>query len=346
VGLVISGADLDIGGNGYAYSTSAVDVIGGDCAIPNIPFPRIGSFSFSTADLENPRLMVCGGKNTNLDDVITTICHQYEPTADPPAWTLHSHLRSARQYASAVTLAAGTYVLGGSWQNGSDFGTVEAWSTSEILRPVSNTWEEGPTLPGGVGLSDSCAVAINSTTFLLIGGARYNGINIDNSINISRSSSVHEFSSLTGTWTQWTAALKVPRSHHACSTFNGTVVFAGGTGSGIWNSLASTEVLDLVSRKVRTAGPMATKRWLFGMYEIGYAGSRILLTLGTLGPNPQITPTTAEKESLLQEWDPATEVWKPAPAVMARRYGFAAVSVDARHVCPRGELLACSNDSQ
>jgi hypothetical protein len=77
---------------------------------------------------------------------------------------------------------------------------------------------------------------------------------------------------------------------------------------------------------------------VFGMYNIGYAGSRILLTFGTWGPGS----TAAEKESLLQEWDPTDNVWKAAPAVMARRAAFSAVTVEARHVCPRGEVLACS----
>jgi hypothetical protein len=219
-------------------------------------------------------------------------------------------------------------------------------------------WEEGPTLPEGGGLPGSCAVAISNITFLLIGAAYASGTN----------STVHEFSFLTGAWTQWPVGLSVPRFGHACSSFQGKVVVAGGfgagglTGSGLWDGyLSSTDILDPVSQQIRTGGPMATPRAAFGMYKIGYAGRRILMTYGSassllsqlyaIPAQPFYTHEQAvqeavqafiEKETLLQEWDPATEVWKPAPAVMAGRAQFSAVTVEARHVCPQGELLACS----
>jgi hypothetical protein len=101
--------------------------------------------------------------------------------------------------------------------------------------------------------------------------------------------------------------------------------------------LDSTEIIDPASRQIRPGGPMGTPRLHFGMYKIGYAGSRILLTFGAVGSSSYAT-AAAEKASLLQEWDPAAEVWKPAPAVLARRTDFAAVTVEARHVCRQGEL--------
>jgi hypothetical protein len=193
-------------------------------------------------------------------------------------------------------------------------------------------WEGGPDLPGGEGLQASCAVAISNTTFLLIGGRPSNGY---------YSSVIHEFSSLTGAWTQWPVGLSVPRGGHACSSFQGKVVVAGGYNSTGYNGTGydSTEILDPETRKVKPAGPMATPRDQFGMYEIGYAGSRILLTFGSYSGSGS---EAAVKESLLQEWDPAAEVWKAAPAVMARRALFSAVTVEARHVCPQGELRGCS----
>jgi hypothetical protein len=205
-------------------------------------------------------------------------------------------------------------------------------SMSEILRPGSSVWEEGPGLPGGEGLTESCAVAISNTTFLLIGG--YRSVPISGSIGIS--GAVHEFSSLTGAWTQWPEGLSVPRAGHACSNFNGTVVVAGGYTDGGFTD--GTDILDPETRQVEQAGQMATPRSGFGMYNIGYAGSRILLTFGSYARENE----EAEKESLLQEWDPTDKVWKAAPAVMARRADFSAVTVKARHVCPQGELLGCS----
>jgi hypothetical protein len=357
---------MDVTDWGAELFTATVDVIGGDCTIPDLPGTRSSPASFMTADPEEPRLMVCGGQD--LGDQFSS-CHQYEPALEPPAWTHHSPLHRARTGALAVTLAAGVYVLGGSRWN-PETNDDETWSTSEILRPGSSMWEKGPGMHGGVGLKGSCAVAIINTTFLLIGGDGYSG----------SGSAVHEFSSLTGAWTQWPAGLSVPRKRHACSSYQGKVVVAGGvpggdslpgpvildlvTRGGInGDVLDSTEILDLASQQIQTGGPMSTPRKSFGMYEIGYAGTRILMTFGSSNQGyvvapPPILPggggggggslgsgsSVEEKETLLQEWDPAAEVWKPAPAVMTRRHDFSAVTVEARHVCPQGKVLACSKD--
>jgi hypothetical protein len=269
--------------------------------------------------------MVCGGQASNHD--FLTSCLQYEPTTNPPTWTLHSNLRRARNWASAVTLAAGVYLLGGEWYGN------EGLSTSEIIAAGSSVWKEGPFLPtGGLGLAGSCAVAINRTSFLLIGGRRTNG-----SIYHSTSSSVHEFSSLTGTWTQWPDLL-TSRAFHACSSFEGIVVVAGG-GDDDFIGGKTTEVVNLSNGEVQEAGLMATRRSAFGMFQIGYEGNRILVTFGSYGPF--FISEAVEAESVLQEWRPATKEWIASPAVMATRAGFSAVSVEARHVCPQGQLLAC-----
>jgi hypothetical protein len=233
------------------------------------------------------------------------------------------------------------YVLGGDWWNLETYLEVtghRTGSTSEILRPGSSVWEEGPGLPGGEELAYSCAVAISSTTFLLIGGVHYSVVNSVLHV-LGDSRAVHEFSSLTGVWTQWPVGLSDTRQQHACSSYQGKVVVAGG-----WKDdgrTKSSELLDPVTREIQLAGPMSTPRSSFGMYNIGYAGSRILMTFGSDGVGGPGS-TAAGKQSLLQEWEPTDKVWKAAPAVMARRYAFAAVTVEARHVCPQGELLACS----
>jgi hypothetical protein len=342
VGLVIGGWDLDAG-----EYTAAVDVIGGDCTIPDLPGSRFGSVSFLTAGPEDPRLMVCGGDTQTPQDTTLGLkralssCLQYKPALEPPTWIVHSSLRTSRSYASAVTLTAGVYVLGGQYSSI----IPKPRSTSEILRPGSSMWEEGPVLPGGEGLVFSCAVAISNTTFLLIGGMHFSGFN-----DSSTSRLVYEFSSLTGAWTQWLEGLSVHRAGHACSSYQGKMVVAGGWNGGYGDNggwLDSTDILDPETRQVRPGGnghsaAMATPRVSFGIYEIGYAGSRILMTFGSRGPNSTATEREDREESLLQEWDTAAEVWKAAPAVMSRRYAFAAVTVEARHVCPQGELLACS----
>ena len=68
----------------------------------------------------------------------------------------------------------------------------------------------------------------------------------------------------------------------------------------------------------------------------------LLVTFGVFG----LGSRAVDVESLLQEWRPATKTWIASPAVMTRRWAFSSVTVDARHVCPQGEVLASYKVSQ
>lgn len=167
---------------------------------------------------------------------------------------------------------------------------------------------------------EGCAIAISSTQFLLIGGNLYNN---------GKSSSVHEFSSVTGSWTTW-PSLSRTRNGHACGKLGGKVVVAGGApsfsgGHQDWAPSRTTEVIDLVTREVRPGGDMASPRDGFVMAEVGVEGSSILLTYGSNGFN-----LNGGEDSLLQE------EWIPSPAVLSKRHPPKSVTVDASLVCPEG----------
>jgi hypothetical protein len=359
VGLVIGGSSKD-----YDTSTpkGSVDAIGGTCAIPDLPAPRTGHVSFMTADPEAPRLMVCGGLASDgrtYDDIrlpyalTLDTCLQYEPTTDPPVWTNHSRLRTDRVSAAAVTLAAGTYILGGHSIN-RESGEAELQSTSEFLPRGQGEWQEGPGLPEtlaqllglGLGLSRSCAVTISATSFLLIGGETA----------IGRSRVVNEFNALTGRWSEW-PPLAAPRAGHACSLFQGGVIVAGGgNGHDVEDGAETTEIVHVASRKVRSAGSMLTRRAGFGMFEVGFKDFKTLITFGSW----DVGLMANSNESQTEEWlvgrpvDHASGLGGPPRFGLARygsegwhgglagteewpgtRHGFSAVTVEARHVCPK-----------
>ena len=77
-------------------------------------------------------------------------------------WKEHSTLRDERWFHSVVVLPEGAYILGG---GGSSLNRY----TSEFLPTGGTLWQAGPDIPSP-GLSHACAVAIDSTRFVLIGG--------------------------------------------------------------------------------------------------------------------------------------------------------------------------------
>ena len=78
-------------------------------------------------------------------------------------WKEHSTLREEREFHSVVVLPEGAYILGGKLNR----------YTSEFLPTGGTLWQEGPDILSP-GLSHACAVAIDSTRFVLIGGKVFN----------------------------------------------------------------------------------------------------------------------------------------------------------------------------
>jgi hypothetical protein len=304
-------------------TTSAV-VIGGDCSVADLPAQIIDHVSATTPGPDS-KVLVCGGRD---GDGFLSSCLTYS-LGPPAAWVTHSGFSVPRAGPAAVTLESGVYVLGGfngSYDNTDNYNGL---SSSEFLAAGSSVWKAGPALPyGGQGVADSCAIAISNTQFLLIGGLRYDGSTV-----LDISSSVHEFNSMTSLWTEW-PSLSSSRKGHACGKLGGKVVVAGGWGD---DGGKTTEVIDIASRESRAGGDMATPRAYFSMVEVGYEGNSILLTFGsTANGDDTVQDEALQQESLMQEWDNSQEVWLPRPAVMSRRFNFAAVTEEAGLLCPEG----------
>ena len=118
-------------------------------------------------------------------------------------------------------------------------------SKTEFLAAGSMQWQEGPALP--VGMEYPCAVRITPNSFLSIHGTDIR--EFDAAIAGPTSS---EGWREAGRW----PALQTSRLHRpGCGKIGQKVIIAGGS-----EILGSTEVLDLVNRRVTSGGEMAMPR--------------------------------------------------------------------------------------
>ena len=97
--------------------------------------------------------LVCGGS------VTLRSCLVFEQEDNAWQWRAHSTLREDRYFHSVVVMPAGTYILGG----------YSNRYTTEFLPTGSSAWQAGPAIPSP-GLAYGCAVAIDSTRFVVTGG--------------------------------------------------------------------------------------------------------------------------------------------------------------------------------
>ena len=209
-------------------------------------------------------------------------------------WTDHSQLTKQRTGSSAVVLASGAYVLGGLNQNGGN-----SITTSDFLPAGSTTWQEGPSLPGGGTLYGSCVVALDSVSFLLIGGS-------------PEGTQVREYNELTKTWSDW-PNLEENWVHHSCLRQNDTIIVVGGYINNHLPYHITTTLIHLDGSQ-ETAGNLSTPR-------VGAAMAVINGKITILGGanDDEKALTTAEV------FDVPTKTWSISSEISLQipRFGFA-----------------------
>ena len=89
------------------------------------------------------------------------------------------------------------------------------------------------------------------------------------------------------------------------------------------NSLATTEVLNLETRKIEFAGELATPRGWFHISKIVEAGLERYLAMGGYAPYTDS----------VEEFDADTLSWKPAANLLRRRDAYGAVALERSLVC-------------
>jgi len=180
--------------------------------------------------------LVCGGFNNNKCWTFNT---------NNLTFDLHSTLQSSYRTRSSVVEANGkVYILGGG------YGSVTG--TSEVLTLGEDRWEAGPNIPGN-GVAYSCAVVLNSTNILIIGG-------------VGDSTQVTLYDTVTDTWTSWPRLSKGLERHRCIVTKDGVLV-TGGYMDGQYTS--QSLLLDIVTGNFETIGPMTTARGFHMLAQLG-----------------------------------------------------------------------------
>jgi len=297
---------------GYATTTTrdlaTVEVLGAaSCSLPSLP---VGSACHNAFYTQDGLVLSCGGsagptcvalsqdngahlqKNSNDGRSVNTAKGVAE-------WQYHSQLDYNRYYATGQSLPGGTFILGG---------TTSGSGNSSTFLPIGSTqWEMGPDLP--VRMFDGCSAQISDHQLLII-GAYY-----------SRQQ-VSELDLLSLSWISWPPLTK-GRVGHSCATVGDDVIIAGGYGEDR-STLATTTIINIITRQEREGGSMSSARGYFGLATL----DGTLLAFGGRGSDDQALAS-------VEEWDVEMAVWKTRQEVLeTARYYFGYTSAPRATVCP------------
>ena len=133
-----------------------LEILGGhaNCEMPEVKGLILNACLFKHKN----DILLCGGYGSYEKE-----CLRLETIG----WLHYNDMIYLREIVDAicVEMKHSTYVLGSG--TGSDSG----YKTSEILKHNSNTWEIGPSIPGGFGFGGAgCSVRISKKELLIIGG--------------------------------------------------------------------------------------------------------------------------------------------------------------------------------
>ena len=290
--VLLTGGSSD--GSAYLSTTEVLTLETNQesCISPALPSPRGGHVTALTTD---NLLLTCGGQGNAGEDDLS--CLVLDVTAGQ--WLPHSTLDRPRLLSSSVITPHGLLLLGGQ----------DNKTTSSILQTGSTLWVPGPDIPG-FGADLSCAVAISSSQFLLIGGA-----------GVSTGGQVLEYNWLTEEWTEW-LQLEDSRFGHSCLKLGDTVVVTGGY------SKSQDLVLDLATKETRPGGVMQSgARRFFGTATLLDVNE--VLAFGGLNDEGQTLNTV---EELRREED--GEAWQEKEVfIETPRYSFGSVAAPRDSVC-------------
>jgi len=257
--------------------------------------------TFMTSE-PTPLVAACGGSTFRGS---SASCLVLDPINQRWNESRMGDLTTPRVNGAAATLNdIGVFIVGG--------------TTSEFLAAGQTQWQEGPALP--VYMYSPCAVSITPTSFLAIHGTDIR--EFDTAIAGPTSS---EGWREAGRWPE----LKTSREFRpGCSKIGQKVIIAGGHNDGA--SLSSTEVLDLVSRRISSEGEMASPRRWFHLATIISGGEEKMFALA----GSMFAPAGSTYFNTVEEWVEASSTWKAANNLVEGRHGFEAVAVPRRLICP------------
>ena len=265
---------------------------------------------FLTAEL-SPRLATCGGYDGGNWLASCLVFNPQNQTWDEDTI---GDMPYRRAHQAVVTLDnIGVYMIGG-------YGArVDRHGTTDFLAQDSQQWVEGPTIPGsGPGsMLRPCAVAISQISFLAI---HFHSI-VEYQVNIENPSSNEGWQE----WSKWPQLQSRRTFQPGCSKINNKVVIAGGY---YQFTLRTTDVLDLATRKITSAGEMTTPRREFHIVTITTDKvNRVLALAGHDGDSTTL--------SSVEEFDPDDMTWKLVPAnIREGIFRFGAAELPRNLICP------------
>lgn len=262
--------------------------------------------SFATVALSDGTALVAGG--VNADDVPYSSTWVLDPSTR--TWRSGGLLREARAEPVMTALSDGRVLILG----GRGVGVGNYLSTAEIFDPKSSSWTTTGSLPPKVavthvvGLGDGGAVALGY-----------------DSTDTEPVRTTFVFDSSDGTWTH---AEAIPNAFgfELISLGEGRALAIGGNNGGELEG-GDSSVIDLVSRFDSTVGrwraqpPMSTPR--IGSQATTLADGRVLVAGGAV----RATYQSGELISTTEAFDPSTERWTPAEALLEPRQHGLAISL-------------------
>ena len=289
-----------------------------NCSVPDLPLSRRRHTTFLTSG-PSPSIAICGGVEQGVGTSAT--CLVLDQVNRVWNRTIMGSLTMARENGVAVTLNhVGVFIIGGTSKKTSGRGPMaENQRTIEFLETGRMQWQKGPALP--VDMAKPCAVAISSTSFLVIHH------------NIIREFDV--FTAGPMSWRGWKSASTWPiletsrTGFPGCAKIRQKVIIAGGWP---WHSgYKGTEVLDLVTRQITQGGDLIIPRHWFHLATIKEGGIQKVFALAGKIDGGQYLST-------VEEWVEETSTWKAADNLTLSRGLFGTVALPKELLCPAQNL--------
>jgi uncharacterized coiled-coil protein SlyX len=305
------------------------------CSPPSLPLARAGHTTFVTAE-PTSLVATCGGVTGETASCATcgggggrtASCLVLDPINQRWDESRMGSLTMERVYGAAATLDnIGVFIVGGQLSNSA--------RTSEFLAAGTMQWQEGPALPvdmyrGCAGTDcagTGCAVPVTPTSFLSIHLIEYEGTYIREFDAAIAGPTSSEGWREAGRW----PLLKTSRNGQpGCAKIGQKVIIAGGF-NGV--SLTSTEVLDLVNRRITSGGEMATPRCFFNIATIIIRGEEKMFALAGRDRSPYYYDSSTIRLNTVEEWVEESSTWKAADNLVEKRNSFGIVSAPRHLVC-------------
>ena len=224
-------------------------------------------------------------------------------------WVHHSDLKKERVFATAITMAKGTFIFGGQLYP----------NTWEWLPSGSSTWVHGGSIPDP-GFEDGCGVQISSQEILLIGG-------------LFSKSRILKFNVETEEWTEMDEKIQPGRFAHSCVVFKNNIIVSGGRD---WTQrdLKSTQLFNKGNLTSSYGSDMQQARMEHGLVVAHYNNQPTVLAIG--GNQLETDSWERQYTDSVEVWDPESKTWSLSSdlAISEAKAGFGALSVPTHLVCP------------